>query len=89
MTQLALFGPGAPSVPVPIHNAVPKAARPRLSGQQAAILARLQRGRVANTELTTIALRYSARLHELTQAGFYWEKFDEDHASGVVWYRLK
>ena len=88
MTQLALFGPD-PGVSVPIHRAVPTEARPRLGRQQAAILARLQQGPAANTELITIAQRFGGRIYELRQARYRIETFREDHASGVVWYRLK
>ncbi len=60
----------------------------RISKQGRAILARLQAGEVTNVELARIAIRYSARIHELRKAGYRIELVKQDRESGVCVYRL-
>jgi len=60
----------------------------RISKQSRAILARLQSGEVTNIELAAIAIRYSARIHELRKAGHRIELVKQDRESGVCHYRL-
>lgn len=43
--------------------------RPRLTGQNAAILARLQQGPATNVELAAVALKYTSRLSDVRAAG--------------------
>lgn len=43
---------------------------PRLSRQNAAVLARLMRGPATNAELAGIALKYTSRVSDLRKAGF-------------------
>ena len=43
--------------------------RPRLTGQNAAILVRLQRGPATNRELAGISLRYTSRVSDLRVGG--------------------
>lgn len=71
----------------PRESRVPAEDRERTDTQRAAILERLRRGPVRNTELNQIAFRYSARIYELRKAGH-----DIDVQSlggGVNVYRLK
>jgi len=42
----------------------------RVTGQNAAILARLREGPATNVELSAISLRYSARMFDLRAAGY-------------------
>ena len=44
--------------------------RPRLRGQNAAILDRLQRGPATNQELAQISLKYTSRLSDIRKAGY-------------------
>jgi hypothetical protein len=46
------------------------ADRPRLSGQNAVILARLRQGTTSNVELADISLKYTSRLSDLRAAGY-------------------
>jgi len=66
----------------------PVADAPRLSRQCVAILERLRQGKASNHELARIALKYTGRLSDLRKAGHAIECFNQDHASGVAWYRL-
>ena len=68
---------------------VPETAKPRLGRQQAAILAALKQGPKTNIELVPIALRYSARIHELRKAGYRIDREDVDDENGVYRYVLK
>lgn len=61
----------------------------RISRQAKAILERLENGMVSNVELSQIAIRYSARIHELRKAGHPIEIVSHDRDSGVVIYALK
>jgi len=60
----------------------------RLTKQCASIVARLQKGPATNTELSSIALRYSARIFELRKAGYQIEIISRDDESGVCLYSL-
>lgn len=42
----------------------------RLTGQNAAVLARLREGPATNAELAAIALKYTSRVSDLRKAGF-------------------
>lgn len=42
----------------------------RLTGQNAAVLARLRAGPATNAELAAIALKYTSRISDLRRAGF-------------------
>lgn len=44
--------------------------RKRLSGQNAAVLARLRQGPATNAELAGISLKYTSRISDLRDAGF-------------------
>ena len=77
---------GAPLVPC--HPSVPAEERPRLSGQNAAILARLQRGPASNTDLAAIALKYTSRISDLRDAGYEVSVVSRDRATGLVVYAL-
>jgi len=77
---------GAPLVPC--HPSVPAEERQRLSGQNAAILARLQRGPATNTELAAIALKYTSRISDLREAGYEVSVLSRDRTTGMVVYQL-
>lgn len=61
----------------------------RITKQAGKILQRLQQGEVTNAELATIAIRYSARIHELRKAGRKIEIIKHDRESGICVYRLQ
>lgn len=84
MTQPDLF---SARVALP-SRAVPVEARPRLSRQNAAILARLQQGPASNHELAQIALKYTSRLSEIKKAGYAVRIVSRDHETGRVVYAL-
>jgi len=87
-TSMPLFdGPGPGTAPESIPTA-PVADAPRLSRQCVAILERLRQGKASNHELARIALKYTGRLSDLRKCGYVIECFDQDHGSGVAWYRL-
>tara|TARA_Y100000310_G_scaffold316852_2_gene369061 strand:+ start:2515 stop:2820 length:306 start_codon:yes stop_codon:yes gene_type:complete len=65
---------------------VEEADHPRLRGQNAMILARLQRGPATNAELSTISLKYTSRISDLRAAGF--EVTCERVKGGTTLYRL-
>ena len=79
---------GKPSITPVLNPTVHPDAKPRLGKQQQEILDRLQRGPATNVELAAIGIRYSARIHELRTAGYVIEKTTENHATGLVVYRL-
>lgn len=81
-------GPTGASLP-PCDPHVTADERPRLSAQNAAILARLQRGPASNLELARIALKYTSRISDLRAAGYAVENFDRHAKTGESWYRLK
>ena len=61
----------------------------RLSRQCRAILTRLREGPVANTELASMALKYTSRISDLRVRGYQVECYDRDATTGVAWYRLR
>lgn len=62
---------------------------PRLTRQQAAVLARLQQGPATNVELMPLSMRYSARIFELRKAGWIIETDYIDKAAGICQYAFK
>ncbi len=54
----------------------------RLKGSRGRILARLREGPATNAELSTIALRFGARLMELREAGC---QIQDECAGGGLW----
>lgn len=62
--------------------------RPRLAHQCGAILERVARGRVTNSELARMALNYRARISELRQAGHDVRVVERNRKTGLVWYGL-
>jgi hypothetical protein len=64
--HVGAYGPGlAPRDP----NADPRDV-PRLTGQNAAILARLRRGPATSGELAALSLKYTGRISDLRAAGY-------------------
>jgi hypothetical protein len=59
----------------------------RLTGQSAAILARLQRGPATARELSALSLKYTSRISDLRKAG-YDVRCREDAETGVSTYTL-
>lgn len=86
MTQLTLFDTPR-SIP-PIDPHVEAIEAPRLRGQNAAILERLQSGPATNRELAGLSLNYRARISDLRAAG-YKVTCIEDKASGLNSYTLE
>jgi len=84
--QLTLF-PSPRSIP-PTDPQVEPIEIPRLRGQNAAILERLQQGPATNRELCNFALNYRARISDLRKAG-YTVVVDEDKATGLNVYTLE
>ena len=66
----------------------PPAERRRLSGQCMDMLKLLRRGRVTNTALSKISLKYTGRISDLRKAGYDIRCVDRDRASGLSWYEL-
>lgn len=63
--------------------------RPRLSGQNAAILALLREGReVSNVEMAKIAMKHTSRISDLRASG-YNVKLVRREGNGVCWYMLQ
>jgi hypothetical protein len=79
MTQLDIFS-------IPVH---PPAEARRLSGQCAAILARLHQGPATNRELAQLSLKYTSRLSDLRSAGYDVRVVERDYASGRTVYQLE
>ena len=48
----------------------------------------LRRGRVTNTALSKISLKYTGRISDLRKAGYDIRCVDRDRASGLSWYEL-
>lgn len=59
----------APNFP-PRDPNVLEADKPRLSGQNSAILERLKRGPATNDELIRLSRKYTSRISDLRDAGF-------------------
>lgn len=85
-TQLSLFD--APRNIVRRDTHVVKDERPRLTGQNLAILERLQRGPATNRELAAISLKYTSRVSDLRAAGYNVVVVDRDRATGRTMYEL-
>ena len=66
----------------------PAEAKPRLSRQALAILARLQRGPASNRDLCSLSLKYTGRISDLRANGYQVECFGQNHKTGEAWYRL-
>lgn len=86
-TQLSLFD--SPRKIAPRDTHVVKEERPRLTGQNAAILERLKRGPATNRELAAIALKYTSRLSDLRAAGYDVVVVDRDRVTGMTMYELR
>jgi len=69
---MPLFDRPRPSVKLADPGVHPGDER-RLKVQHHAIAERLREGPATNLELGMISQRFSARLHELTKAGFLWK----------------
>ncbi len=67
MNQLTLFDEPPRIHPRDTH--VEREERPRLTGQNAAILVRLRQGHATNAELAAISLKYTSRVSDLRVAG--------------------
>jgi hypothetical protein len=66
----SLFAPYQPD-PIPaIDPNVRVSDAKRLSGQNAAILARLRRGPATNVELAALSLKYTSRVSDMRAAGY-------------------
>ena len=66
----------------------PAVERKRLSGQCMDMLRMLRRGRVTNSELAKISLKYTGRISDLRKAVYDIRCVERDRASGVSWYEL-
>ena len=85
MIQTLLFDPRTP-IPPPRDPHAHPADVSRLTGQNAAILARLRCGPATNVELAGIALKYTSRVSDLRKAGYRVEC--ERGVGGVTVYQL-
>ena len=68
MPQQTLFATFDAAQIVPIDPHVDADDVPRLTGQNAAILARLERGPATNSELAKLSLKYTSRISDLRVA---------------------
>lgn len=64
------------------------AEKPRLSRQCREILERLRQGPATNSELASIALKYTGRCSDLRAAGCIIDIASRDHQTGLVTYVL-
>jgi hypothetical protein len=83
--QFSLFVSDPRIQPVDPH--VEPADKPRLTRQCYSVLERLRRGPVSNVQLLLIAIRYSARIHDLRSAGYKIET-EKRGDGGIVFYSL-
>ena len=74
---------------IPTDPRVPAEARPRLSRQERAILARLEQGPATNRELADIALKYTSRISVIRQAGYDIQVVERNVVTGFTRYALK
>ena len=86
MNQLTLFDQPPRITPRDTHLA--KAERPRLAGQNLAILERLQCGPATNRALAKISLKYTSRISDLRAAGYDVRVVSADRKTGVTVYEL-
>jgi len=84
--QRTLFNEPPRLTPRDTH--VVKEERPRLTGQNLAILERLRRGPATNKELAAISLKYTGRVSDLRAAGYNVVLVARDHTTGVTMYEL-
>ena len=84
--QLSLFDQ-PPRLP-PRDTHVEREERPRLTGQNLAILERLERGPATNRELAKISLKYTSRVSDLRAAGYSVVVVDRDRTTGMTMYEL-
>jgi hypothetical protein len=75
-----------PIIPVRDRN-VSDDDKPRLTGQNAAILERLKYGPATNAQLASLSLKYTARVSDLRAAGY--TVTCERQPGGVCIYRLE
>jgi hypothetical protein len=87
-TRAASLGAGRAAVVPRDPNVAGIAEKRRLSGQNAAILARLRQGPATNAELAAISLKYTSRNSDLRRAGYPVEVISRDRKTGVVVYAL-
>lgn len=87
-TQLNLFL-NTPDDPPPRDPHVHSGERPRLTGQNAAILRRLERGPATNRELAGISLKYTSRISDLRAAGYVVQVVGRDYGTGETIYELR
>ena len=66
----------------------PPVERRRLSGQCMDMLKLLRRGRVTNSALSKISLKYTGRISDLRKAGYDIRCVERDRESGLSWYEL-
>ena len=71
-----------------VHVPVPEPERKRLSKQCRAILERLRHGPASNRELSLIALKYTARISDLRNAGYNVVIHKRSRKTGQVVYAL-
>lgn len=62
---------------------------PRLTGQNAAILARLKAGPATNAELAAISLKYTSRVSDIRAAGFVVRSTRIDGGTWRYWLEAK
>ena len=78
-----------PDDPGPTDPHVAAEEAPRLTGQNLAILQRLQRGPATNVELARIALKYTSRISDLRKAGYNVQIIQRDKRSGHTMYAIE
>jgi len=88
MKQEKLFEEGRRTI-LPSDPKVTPQEAPRLSRQSQAVLDFLRGGGAWNHELAHIAIRYSARIHDLRRAGYVIRIVERNHENGAVRYRLE
>jgi hypothetical protein len=74
-------------LPRPTDPNVTEKDKPRLKGQNAAILERLKLGPATNDELSRIARKYTSRISDIRAAGH--KVICERAQDGLCWYRLE
>ena len=88
MNQPFLFPTNPPPLPPSDPHVVPD-ERPRLTGQNAEILARLRCGPATNRELARISLKYTSRISDLRKAGYDVRVISRDRRTGHTLYELR
>ena len=72
-----------------VDDRLPDEAKPRLTRQALAVLARLEAGPATNIELIPISTRFSARIYDLRKAGYVIDTDQVDRGAGITRYTLK